>query len=394
MSPEQKSAMKVLHVINALSAGGAELHLLTLCRYLKRQGAQLVVGCLKEYVRGSRLLRPDFEKENIRIINLQVDSRYDWRVLGRLARLLKEEQPDILHTHLPRADIGAALIHGLTRSPVFLCSVHGIYQHRSFGYWAGPLMRYAYRKADALIAISSAVKNWLDVDFRITPNKIRTIHYGIELERFTPSTAHGGETDKQKGQVIIGSIGRLEAGKGFDCLIHVMSSICKELPHASLLIAGADTWEYGKELKSLINQLGLQERVHLVGFQHNVASFLHRLDVFAFASRSEGFGQVVIEAMAVGKPVVAGRIPPLTEIVVDGETGLLVEPDSPKAFANAIVWLLAHPEEARHMGKRGQERVHSHFSAKRMSDETLSLYNELMRSAHYGLARFPGIKSA
>jgi glycosyltransferase involved in cell wall biosynthesis len=370
--------MKVLHVINTLSAGGAELHLLTLCRYLKRQGAELVVACLKEHVRGSRSLRSDFEKENFRIINLEANRRYDWRVLGRLARVVKEEQPDILHTHLPRADIGAALIRGFTFSPAFLCSVHGIYQHRSFGYWAGPLMRHAYRKADAVIAISSAVKNWLDRDLGITPNKVRVIHYGIEPGRFTPSTANGNGAGKQKGQLIIGSVGRLETGKGFDCLTYAMSSVCKELPHASLFIAGADTWDYGKDLKSLIHRLGLQERVHLVGFQHKVASFLHTLDVFAFASRSEGFGQVVIEAMAAGKPVVASRIPALTEVVSDHETGILVEPDEPEAFASAISWLLMHPDEARQMGRRGQERVRTYFSAERMANDTLSLYSEII----------------
>jgi glycosyltransferase involved in cell wall biosynthesis len=179
--------------------------------------------------------------------------------------------------------------------------------------------------------------------------------------------------------MIIGSVGRLEAGKGFDCLTHAMSTVCKELPNASLYIAGADTWEYAKELRSLIDRLGLKERVHVVGFQHNVASFLHSLDLFAFASRSEGFGQVVIEAMAAGKPVVASKIPPLTEIVKEGEAGLLVNPDDPQDFANAIVRLLTHPEQAQQMGKRGQEHVRTYFSAERMANETISLYSDVIR---------------
>jgi glycosyltransferase involved in cell wall biosynthesis len=105
------------------------------------------------------------------------------------------------------------------------------------------------------------------------------------------------------------------------------------------------------------------------------------LDVFVLASHSEGFGQVVIEAMAAGRPVVARRIPPLTEIVVDGETGLLVEPENPKAFAEAIAWLLLHPHEARSMGRHGQERVRSHFSSARMAAHTLAFYHELLRAS-------------
>ncbi len=381
--------MKIFHLINTLSAGGAELHLLTLCRYLKRQGVEVVVACLREQVKGSRSLRPDFEKEHIRVVNLQADSRYDWRFLGRIVRLLNIERPQMLHTHLPRADIAAALIHRFTRSPVFLCSVHGIYRHRWFGSWAAPLMRQAYQEADRVIAISSAVKNWLGEDCGVPADKVTVIHYGIEPERFVYPKMDLREVWKRKGQMVVGSIGRLEVGKGFDCLIHAMSIVQTYTPHAVLLIAGHDPLGYSQTLQMLIDRLKLCGRVQLVGFQSDPPSFLHALDVFAFASHSEGFGQVVIEAMAASKPVVASGIPPLTEIVVDGETGLLVEPGDSRAFANAIIWLFTHPEEAQQMGRRGCERVQSHFSAERMLHETLSLYSALMRSAHYGLAGYP-----
>jgi glycosyltransferase involved in cell wall biosynthesis len=127
-------------------------------------------------------------------------------------------------------------------------------------------------------------------------------------------------------------------------------------------------------LKGLTAQLGLGEHVRFLGFQDDVPSFLHALDVFAFASRSEGFGQVVIEAMAAGKPVVVSRIAPLTEIVVDGESGLWAESESPESFAEKIIWLFSHPEEARAMGRRGKERVYTLFSASRMVEETVCVY--------------------
>jgi glycosyltransferase involved in cell wall biosynthesis len=374
-----RKEVKILHLISTLSAGGAELHLLTLCRYLKRHGVELVVACLREQVKGSRLLRPDFEKENIRVVNLQADSRYDWRFLGRLAHLLKVERPHILHTHLPRADIAAALIQRLTRSAVFLCSVHGIYRDRWFGPWTAPLMRQAYRETERVIAISSAVKNWLSQEFGVPDDKVTVIHYGIEPERFAYPKMDSSGMWELIGQKIIGSMGRLEVGKGFDCLIRAMPLVQRYVPHALLLIAGYDPSGYGQTLQALVGKLELNERVRLVGFQSDVPPFLSALDVFAFASWSEGFGQVITEAMAAGKPVVASRLAPLTEIVVNGETGLLVDPNDPEAFADAMVWLLTHPEEAQQMGRRGRERAYSHFSADRMSDETLSLYNELLR---------------
>ncbi|MPZ76988.1 MAG: glycosyltransferase [Deltaproteobacteria bacterium] len=376
--------MKVLHLINTLSAGGAELHLLNLCRHLKRQGIETVVACLREHVKDSRSLRRDFENDGIRVVRLRADSRYDWRFLGRVARLLKSERPNILHTHLPRADIAAALIFRQAGFPAFVCSVHGIYRERWFGSWAAPFMRRAYRQADAVIAISCAVKNWLGRDLGISTDKVRIIHYGIEPERFAGPVR--SKTSERRGRATVGSIGRLEPGKGFNCLVRAMEIVCKQVPSATLRIAGHDPLGYGKTLEALIAKLALNEHVQLIGFQSDVPSFLSDMDVFAFASRSEGFGQVIIEAMAAGKPVVASKIPPLTEIVQDSITGLLVNPDDPQAFANAISWLLAHPEQAGEMGRRGQERVYNHFSAQRMADETLCLYESLGSSSHYGVA--------
>jgi glycosyltransferase involved in cell wall biosynthesis len=369
--------MKVLHLINTFSAGGAELHLLTLCRYLKRGGMDVVVAYLREQVKDSRSLRPDFEKEGIRTVNLHADSRYNCSCLVRLVGLLKTEQPDILHTHLPRADCAGGIARLLSPSVLWVSSVHNIHSKSWSGKWALPLCDVLWRRADAVIAISHAVKDWLVQERNISAAQVTVIHYGIEPLRFTQPYAEQSHTAHPTGQAVIGSIGRLEPRKGHTCLIRAMPAILQQVPEAFLLIAGHDPWGYGQTLQDLIGALGLESHVRLAGFRSDIPAFLHASNVFAFASRSEGFGQVIIEAMATGRPVVASRIPPLTEIIIDGKTGLLVDVDKPQAFAQAITWLLLHPDEARNMGRRGQERVYSHFSAERMSAETLSLYTEL-----------------
>jgi glycosyltransferase involved in cell wall biosynthesis len=371
--------VKVLHLINTLSAGGAELHLLTLCRHLKRMGIDLQVACLREEVKGSRSIRSDFENENIGVTKLDADNRYNLSFLRRLLRLIENEKPDILHTHLPRADIAGAVAVCMAGSSALLCSVHGIYKDRWFGSWAAPFMRGAYRKAEAVIAISGAVKDWLCVDLRVDDDKVSVIHYGIEPECFKSSN-NGVETYKPVGGLVIGSIGRLEPSKGFDCLIRAMQIVHKQIPGASLLIAGHDPLGYGETLQGLIAELKLNEQVRLIGFQKNVSAFLNAVNVFAFASRSEGFGQVIIEAMAAGKPVVTNRIAPFTEIVEDRVTGFLAEPCDSQSFAAIMLWLLAHPKEAADLGKQGQKRVQSHFSARSMAQETLSLYEALLRA--------------
>jgi glycosyltransferase involved in cell wall biosynthesis len=384
--------MKVLHLINTLSTGGAEMHLLTLCRYLKRQNVEIVVACLREHVKDSRSLRRDFEGEDIRVINLRADSRYDSLFLGRIARLLRAERPDILHTHLPRADVAGAFARVFHPGLVWVCSVHAIYSEDWSGRWSLPLFNLLWRRADVMLCISHAVRDWL-VGRGMPPDKARVIHYGIEPAKFSESRVNLREQWGLNDNVVVGSLGRLEPRKGHDLLIQAMPELCMRVPSARLLIAGHDPWGYGKSLQQRIDGLGLKEKVRLVGFQKDVPSFLSALDAFAFASSSEGFGQVVIEAMAAGRPVVAWKIPPLTEIVVDSVTGLLVETKTPDEIGRAISWMLANPKEAARMGKRGQERVCNHFFAQRMSIETLSLYRELLDHRQLK-AQSPAVKAS
>ncbi|HVO92727.1 MAG TPA: glycosyltransferase family 4 protein, partial [Terriglobales bacterium] len=180
-------------------------------------------------------------------------------------------------------------------------------------------------------------------------------------------------------RAVIGSIGRLEPRENHECLIAAMPQVCKANPNALLLIAGHDPWGYGATLRRQIGELGLEENVRLVGFQNDIVSFLSALDVFAFATHSEGFGQVLVEAMAMSKPVVASRIPPLTEIVVDQQTGLLVERGNPQAFADAIIRLLKDPMDRARMGSLGRERVEQVFTAERMCRETIALYEDVIQ---------------
>jgi glycosyltransferase involved in cell wall biosynthesis len=373
--------MKVLHLINTLSTGGAEMHLLTLCRHLKRQNVQIVVACLREQVKDSRSLRLDFEREDIRVINLQADSRYDSLYLGRIARVLREERPDILHTHLPRADFAGAFTRVFHPGLIWVCSVHAIYSEDWSGRWSLPLFNLLWRRADVMLCISHGVRDWL-VGRGVPPDKARVVHYGIEPEKFSEPRVNLRETLGLNENAIVGSIGRLEPRKGHATLIQAMPELCRRLPNARLLIAGHDPLGYGATLRELIDRLGLGERVRLVGFQSDVVSFLNALDVFAFASSSEGFGQVLVEAMAAAKPVVATRISPLTEIAVDQETGLLVEPAIPAMFADALYRLLSNPQDLQRMGARGRERVEKFFNAKKMAERTLALYEELLRYKH------------
>jgi glycosyltransferase involved in cell wall biosynthesis len=369
---------KVLHICNTLSAGGAELHLLTLCRYLKRLGVEISVAYLKEG-RGSRPLRPDFEAAGIPVFYLGGEGVDFVRPWLQLHRLLKQEKPDILHTHLPRADLLGFLTRLSGFSSPWVCSVHDIHSKSWRGRWALPFFGSVWRRADKVIAISEAVKSWLVQGYGLESEKVQVVYYGIEPERWCSPSRDLRFEWKLAEKLLVGSVGRLESRKGHDLLIRAMPFIAQRFPQTMLLIAGHDPWGYGRVLESLVTQLGMEKHVRFLGFQDDVPSFLHAIDVFAFASRSEGFGQVVIEAMAAGKPVVVSRIAPLTEIVIDGETGFYAEPENPESFAEKILWLLSHREEAQNMGKRGREVVRKQFSAETMASAVLAIYQEVFR---------------
>lgn len=370
--------MKVFHLINTLSAGGAEIHLLTLCRHLQRHGVEIAVACLRERVKDSRSLRSDFEQSNIPVFDLKADRRVDTLYLGKLARLMRVQRPDILHTHLPRADFAGAFLRRLEPRLLWVSSVHAIYSEDWSGRWSLPLFRLIWAGADSVLCISHAVQDWL-VRRGTALHRTKVIHYGIELDDFLRPKIDLRQEWGLVGKALIGTVGRLEPRKGHEFLIRAVAELRRRNVAARLLIAGHDPWGYGRQLRRLIENLDVAESVSLLGFQSDVSSFLHAIDVFAFASSSEGFGQVVVEAMAAGKPVVVNKIAPLTEIVTDGETGLLVESEKTPALADRLAELLSHPDRRDRMGACARQKVEKSFSAERMALETLSLYEDLLQ---------------
>ncbi len=374
-------AVKVLHLVKTLLVGGAEVHLLHLCRALRRLGVEIVVAHLEETAGwGTRSLVPDFERAGVRVVDLRMRGLFDPVAMLRLRRLLASERPTVLHTHLLRTDLVGAVGRTLHPSTPLVASIHDVYDIHWTTSWHARVFRAVWRRADALIAISHRVSDWLVTTVGIDPSRIRVVHYGIEVDPFEGTRISAGG-DGRGADPVIGSIGRLEPRKGHDVLIRAMPAVVQAVPAASLLIAGNDPLGYGRELEEMVRAAGVEEHVKLVGYRDDVPGFLQELVVFAFASRAEGFGQVVVEAMAAGRPVVASAIAPISEIVADGETGMLVRSDCPEEFARAIVSLLRDPALARRMGERGLERVRTMFTVDRMAQETLAVYESVARRA-------------
>jgi glycosyltransferase involved in cell wall biosynthesis len=344
-----------------------------------RVGIEVVVACLREDVLGTRALRPQFESLGIRVVKLRGGGRYNVWFPAHLIGLIEQEKPDVVHTHLPRADWAGAIAKRLRGKAPLVSSVHDIHEFWA-GRWTMPLCEWAWRQADAIIAISEAVRGWLIDSRRMPSEKITVIRYGLKLENRGQENREYRGTVELAGRPIIGSVGRLEPRKGHDCLVRAMPIVLRAVPDACLVIAGGDPWGYRRQLEALICELGMENNVRLLGFVSDVESFLGAIDVFAFSSRLEGLGQVILEAMLAGKPIVASRIPAITEIISHGVTGLLARPDDEADFARSIISLLRDRDTASAMGQRARRHVDEKWGIEEATKRLIELYGRLRPS--------------
>lgn len=249
-----------------------------------------------------------------------------------------------------------------------LCHLHIGYLRRS---------RYValLHQADLLVGVSRHVVSDLAAD-GVPAERLRVIYNGIDFERIPPAAtdvraAFGIPADAP----VIASIGSLIVRKGHDLLLRALAILPKSGP-APHLIIGGDGEEQGA-LEALSQSLGLSQQVHFLGYTRDIAAICAAADVFALVSRDEAFPLTLLEAGHFGLPVVATRVGGVGELVVDGETGLLVERGDVAGIAAALTRLLADPGLREGFGAAGRSRVHRLFSATAMAESFMECYASL-----------------
>lgn len=373
---ENKGAppMKVVYLINSLGAGGAEMHLLSKVKELKRRGHEpIVVALTKKSPGRAKHLHDDFAKAGAPIYYLDLIPLNVFGPWPRLLWILRKAAPDLIHSHLPRADIAAGIAKLFFPRMPWVCTLHAVYHQDNFrGSWVIPLAKYLWREADALIAVSPTVQKWAEGRLKIQAAKIRVIYHGVEKRE------ESGIEEKRFSSLRIGCLSRFEKGKGIEVLIRAMELVRKEFPEAKLIVAGSDPSGYRHYLETLVHRLGLEKNVDITGFCDDPTHFLEGIGVYSSASFAEGFGLSLIEAMAAGLPVVASNIHPFNQIVENGKTGFLVDTGNHESFAFAILHLLAAPSKACQMGLLGKLRCDQEFSLKKCMDRTEQVYRAVL----------------
>ncbi len=376
--------IRVLQLITSLERGGAENHLLALLTHADRRAFELETAALS----GEGELVPVFRQAGIPVHLLKSRTRFDPLALGRLVRLLRAGHFDILHSHLFRADIyaGLAVARLGERRPLLVST-----RHNDDRFFLNPfvgLVHYGVSaRQDLIIAISDHIARFTVSRGVRHPERVRRVYHGLE-----PPVTRALEREDQHirqelgigpDEFLVGNVGRLALQKGQRHLIAAMPLLLERVPRARAIIAGGgDLEDY---LRDLASEIGVAERVHVLGPRKDVPALMHAIDVFVMPSIWEGFGLVLLEAMAAGRPIVASRVATIPEVVADGETGLLVPAGDPLALATALAELAEQPSEAARFGEAGRERLRRQFSVEKMVGDTELLYRELLEERGLGL---------
>ena len=213
---------------------------------------------------------------------------------------------------------------------------------------------------------------------------VAVIHNGIPLERFSPGEPPPGMRQAlgigEDDPVVI-IVSRLTPWKGHRTLLEAVAQLRDKWPHLVLLVAGEVAfWDprYEGDLKRYSSSLGLDSAVRWLGDRNDVPQLLRLADVFCLPSKQEPFGRAIVEAMAVGKPVVACRSGGVPEVVVAGETGLLVPDGAPEELAEALATLLADRELGRRLGEAGRVRAGALFASERVAEQVQAVYDVML----------------
>ena len=357
----------VLHTESSPGLGGQEMRTLDEARWTRERGWRVLLAC-----RSGGGLFERAREAGLETVAVPMTHAWSGRGLFQLVRLIRAEQVSLVHTHSSTDVWLGGMAARLARVPVVRT------RHVSIPIRRGWNPVYT-NLADRVITSGEAIRR-LVLQAGVAPERVVAIPAGVRLEDF-PFRMRSEETARSLGlrRPVIGSVAMFRGSKGHDHLIEAFAGVRALHPAATLLLVGDGirrAWVEG-----LAREAGLADAVVFTGFRRDVPALLACMDCFALAStRTEGVPQSLLQAFAMGVPVVASDVGGVPEVVTDGVTGLLVKADSAVPLARAVERVLAEPAAARRRAEAARKLVEERFSHAAAISRLLTVYDEVLES--------------
>ncbi len=360
--------IRVAYIIWSLGLGGAEQVVIRLAAALDRRRFLPLIICLNE----PGPYAPQAVSAGVEVIALSKRGPVDPWLLVRLVRLLHVRRIDVVHTHLWGANLWGRLAALVARVPVIMATEHNVDTWKRRYHFI--LDRWLARRTTTLVAVSHQVRRFYEEDHRVGRGRWQVIYNGVAAP--ATLTRRRGVGYRVLGipedAPVVGLIGRLVPTKAPELFVEAVAIALRTLPALRGLIVGDGPVR--PQTEAYVRERGLSERIIFTGRRDDVSELLAGMDVLAFSSEREGLSMAMLEGMAAGVPIVATRVGGTPELIESGATGVLVEPGSVEALAEAMATLLQDPARAETIRHAARERIITRFSLSAMVASHEQLY--------------------
>lgn len=361
---------------------GTERHILDLAHGLRNLDVSVQIACPV-----TSPLAHKAREMGLSVLAIPKRGSIDFLAAGKLSALIRGGEIDLVHAHNGRTAIAAILAVGMAGRGCSVFTQHFVEPgHLKCGqaqrFVKSLVHRLVNRRIDHFIAISTAVREAMMSRDDAEDGRVTRVFNGIEkpnIEQLQKPEIVRAQYGIARNAPLLVCVARLEVEKDIPSLIEAMKSLIQTNSGVRCIIVGEGSQRH--DLERRIRIADLEDKILMIGFQNDALSVVNAGDVFVLPSTAEPFGLVVLEAMALAKPVVAVMKGGPAEIVVDGETGSLVSESNPTAIAAAVRKLLEAPEERIEMGSAGRRRIEQSFSARQMASETIDVYHKAVLRA-------------
>ncbi len=365
--------MKVLHLISSYGFFGAENVMWELTNSLPSGEFQPYIGIIRDS-NNHELSFPEKNKSEIKIFSCS--EKFDLKVILEIRRYIISNQIDIIHSHNYKSNFYSFLATLNTKVKRVATCHNWLGQNLKMKFYEF-VDKLLLRKFVSIIAVSQSLKNEL-IKSGMQEGKINVVHNGIEIEKFIISDGQQ-ELKKslgiQEGENVIGTIGRLSSEKGHTYLIKEFAEVASVLPKIKLLIVGDGPLR--ARLEELVREFQLESRVIFTGRRQDIPEILGVMDIFVLPSLIEAMPISLLEALAAKKPVIATNVGDISRVIKNGETGILIEPESINGLSHAVRQLITEPGKAMLLANNGYEVVKSEFSAQKMAQSYAAIYDNI-----------------